>query len=376
MGVAAAQSGPIGIATFSLAASSPFTPPDIVSQVRLVGGGLVLPSSTVCIDAAGRVFPVTGRPTLHEPILVQGCGYPGSRTVSLTMITPLGRAETLSAPAVENQFQFTYRTEPGDPPGAYTVLLNSPGAPPVSGILQVRQSSSARLHTYADDPSGLLVSSFRPGEFVRLFQYCDNNQGSLVMTRWQFFQIDPQGSLLVNIDPQLRTLPTTCFYTAVGAISGEVPQWSAQPIFGSSILAANPLPPTFPTPIPPPPIYPTPIPPPVLPTAIPIPTAAPVVTKVQVASPLSGSVLQGVVPFYGSASIPNFGYYKFELVDGRCAQGVCFIADFKQPVVGGKLMDLDTRTLPNGTHLIQMRVVDRQGVVYPVSPKVQITIVN
>jgi hypothetical protein len=39
-------------------------------------------------------------------------------------------------------------------------------------------------------------------------------------------------------------------------------------------------------------------------------------------------------------------------------------------------MDLDTRTLPNGTHLIQMRVVDRQGVVYPVSPKLQITIVN
>jgi hypothetical protein len=371
-----AQAGQTGTASFTLAGSSPFTPPDILSQVRLLGAGTLLPSSTICVDAAGRVFPVTGQPTLHEPVLIQGCGWPGSRTVSLTVVSPLGRSESMSAPAAENQFQFTYRTEPADTAGNYTVLLSSPGAPPVSGILQMRKAARPRLYTYENDASTILLSGFRSGEFVRLFQYCDNAQGTLVMTRWQFFQADTQGNLGVGVDSQLQTLPTRCFYITVGTISGEVPQFSAQPIFGGSIVTPSPQPPTFPTPIPPPPIYPTPIPPAVLPTAIPLPTAAPVITKAQLVSPLSGSVVQGVVPFYGSASIPNFSYYKFELLDARCANGVCFIAEFKQPVVDGKLMDLDTRTLPNGTHLLQMRVVDRQGVIYPSVPKIQLTIVN
>jgi hypothetical protein len=177
----------------------------------------------------------------------------------------------------------------------------------------------------------------------------------------------------------LPTLPTQCFYAAVGAISGEVPQFSAQPIFGGSIVTVSPRLPTVPTAIPLQAIHPTPIPPPVFPTPIPLPTSTPVpqvVIKVQLLSPLSGSVVQGSVPFYGSASILDFSYYKFELLDPRCGNGVCFIADFRRPVVDGKLMDFDSRSLPNGTHLIQMRTVDRQGVVYPIIPKIQLTIVN
>jgi hypothetical protein len=97
----------------------------------------------------------------------------------------------------------------------------------------------------------------------------------------------------------------------------------------------------------------------------------------EILSPANDSVLSGVVDVLGSASMRNFGYYKFELVDDRCGptRG-CHIVSFRQPVLNGVLMQWDTHTLPNGNYLIRLMVVNKDGVLYATMPYMRVTISN
>jgi hypothetical protein len=110
-------------------------------------------------------------------------------------------------------------------------------------------------------------------------------------------------------------------------------------------------------------------------TALPEPTPLP--EAAEILTPADGSVLSGVVDVLGSASMRNFGYYKFELVDDRCGptRG-CHIASFGQPVLNDVLMQWDTHTLPNGTYLIRLMVVNKDGVLYATMPHMRVTISN
>jgi len=106
-----------------------------------------------------------------------------------------------------------------------------------------------------------------------------------------------------------------------------------------------------------------------------------------ITAPLSGQVLSGTVPVYGTALCNGFAYYKFEFVDPRCSPtGLCFVAGrFTRPVTNGLLMKWDTtktqngQPLPNGPYRLRLTVVgvdSPKGNVLPQVSEITITIGN
>jgi hypothetical protein len=95
-----------------------------------------------------------------------------------------------------------------------------------------------------------------------------------------------------------------------------------------------------------------------------------------ISQPTNNAVLKGIVNIVGTATVNNFWYYKFEFVDARCQFGVCFVADSKQAMRNGILLRWDTRTIPNGTYVLQLVVVDTFGRVLSTRPRITITIQN
>lgn len=98
--------------------------------------------------------------------------------------------------------------------------------------------------------------------------------------------------------------------------------------------------------------------------------------EVCITSPNSGSTLRGTVTLFGTAIHDNFSYYKFELLDGRCNNGVCHIASLYAPVYGGALIQWDTRRIPNGRYLLRLAVIDRNGGGYSQVAVISVTIAN
>jgi hypothetical protein len=98
--------------------------------------------------------------------------------------------------------------------------------------------------------------------------------------------------------------------------------------------------------------------------------------RASIVSPRNNSVLRGIVNIRGTATSNNFAFYKFEFEDARCDKGVCFVADGKRPVTNGALLRWDTRTVPNGTYLLRLVVVDRFGRELGQVPRIRITIQN
>lgn len=98
--------------------------------------------------------------------------------------------------------------------------------------------------------------------------------------------------------------------------------------------------------------------------------------EVCITSPGSGSTLRGTVTLFGTAIHDNFSYYKFELLDGRCSNGVCHIASLYSPVYGGALLQWDTRRIPNGRYLLRLAVIDRNGGGYPQVAIISVNISN
>jgi hypothetical protein len=98
--------------------------------------------------------------------------------------------------------------------------------------------------------------------------------------------------------------------------------------------------------------------------------------RAAITAPRDGSVLKGIVTIRGTATSNNFAFYKFEFEDERCAAGVCFVADGKRAVANGPLLRWDTRSVPNGTFLLRLVVVDRFGRELGQVPRIRITIQN
>lgn len=97
--------------------------------------------------------------------------------------------------------------------------------------------------------------------------------------------------------------------------------------------------------------------------------------------PANGVTVKGAMEIRGTATADNFAYYKFELLDPRCANGVCFLNFFQRHVVNGVLWRWDTRkplpsgvVLPNGTWTLQLVVVDRWGRPLPNKPTLQFSV--
>ncbi|MBC8252900.1 MAG: PQQ-binding-like beta-propeller repeat protein [Ardenticatenia bacterium] len=138
---------------------------------------------------------------------------------------------------------------------------------------------------------------------------------------------------------------------------GNEPAWQPNPcISGFPVLMTLSTPtsrPPIPTPTPRPPT-PTPTPRPLNPLPnCPDPNA-------RITYPRMGDWISGVVPFEGSANVPNFQYYKFEYRSVG-EEAWRFLVRFDQPVTNGTLMEWHTHTVPKGEYELRLTVIDRSG---------------
>ena len=81
---------------------------------------------------------------------------------------------------------------------------------------------------------------------------------------------------------------------------------------------------------------------------------------VRISEPGTGATVSGVIQIIGSASIPEFSYYKFEF-QGNGFGDWTFIQRFDNSINGGILGAWDTRSVPSGDYEFRLVVVDKTG---------------
>src|SRR5690606_1723216 len=79
-------------------------------------------------------------------------------------------------------------------------------------------------------------------------------------------------------------------------------------------------------------------------------------------SPGMDATVSGSVALVGTATHPQFQFFKVECAIGADPSGWNVVGDLHHsPVVGGELARIDTRGLPNGPLWLQVTVVDQTG---------------
>jgi hypothetical protein len=82
--------------------------------------------------------------------------------------------------------------------------------------------------------------------------------------------------------------------------------------------------------------------------------------EIMIDNPEPGERISGTVTLDGSASIPNFGFYKYE-VSSMGSNLWATISAGDLPVKQGRLGDWDTSTLANGDYFLQLVIIDGAG---------------
>lgn len=82
--------------------------------------------------------------------------------------------------------------------------------------------------------------------------------------------------------------------------------------------------------------------------------------QIMIDSPAPGERLTGTVTLSGTASIPNFGFYKYEVSSMGSNQWATISAG-DLPVNESRLGDWDTSTLANGDYFLQLVIIDNAG---------------
>jgi len=80
-----------------------------------------------------------------------------------------------------------------------------------------------------------------------------------------------------------------------------------------------------------------------------------------ISSPSSGDQVQGLVEVRGSASIPNFAFYKIEIRAGNSSANWQVITAGTEPKLEDLLGVWDTSLVINGVYLLQLVVTDTAG---------------
>lgn len=82
--------------------------------------------------------------------------------------------------------------------------------------------------------------------------------------------------------------------------------------------------------------------------------------KVMITDPKDGQEISDIVSLMGTASLPNFGFFKYEVA--RPGDSVWLtLGGGRNPVVDGKLGDWDTTTRVPGEYLLRLVVTDNTG---------------
>ena len=86
--------------------------------------------------------------------------------------------------------------------------------------------------------------------------------------------------------------------------------------------------------------------------------------QIEITSPADGGQVSGAVMLLGSASIENFGFYKYEIA--RPGETIWFSINAGQnPVQSGELGEWVTTVLPPGDYQLRLVVADNQGKFLP-----------
>jgi hypothetical protein len=122
-------------------------------------------------------------------------------------------------------------------------------------------------------------------------------------------------------------------------------------------------------PTPSPVLQPTPSPTMPLPTPTAIlmsPVTAPACPRPEVciSFPPMDATLRGIIQFRGTATRPNFQYYKFEFRPEN-DKAWNFLGRSDWPVTNGLLMEWNTTQIPAGVYWLRLTVVDKSGNYWP-----------
>jgi hypothetical protein len=103
-------------------------------------------------------------------------------------------------------------------------------------------------------------------------------------------------------------------------------------------------------------------------TPLPLPTVAGgngcIADKLVITSPAAGTQISGIVNIQGTANIPNFGFYKYE-VSPINSNTWATISAGQNVVVNGLLGKWDTTALTPGDYQLRLVVTDNQGQALP-----------
>lgn len=105
-------------------------------------------------------------------------------------------------------------------------------------------------------------------------------------------------------------------------------------------------------------------------SATPLPTvainpAACLPTSINISEPQSGDTIRGAVEVVGTASVDNFGFYKFEVA--RADEELWLTIQAGRSIVRDDVLveNWDTSRLPPGDYVLQLVITDRQGDEFP-----------
>jgi hypothetical protein len=83
--------------------------------------------------------------------------------------------------------------------------------------------------------------------------------------------------------------------------------------------------------------------------------------QIMITAPEPGTDVSGTVEITGTASVPNFGFFKYEVVQ-RGSQNWATISAEREPVVNGILGQWNTTSLTNGDYFLRLVITDNVGV--------------
>ena len=83
--------------------------------------------------------------------------------------------------------------------------------------------------------------------------------------------------------------------------------------------------------------------------------------QIMITSPEPGDVVSGTVEISGTASVPNFGFFKYEVAP-RGSQNWQTISAAREPKVTAALGSWNTASLTNGDYFLRLVITDNVGV--------------
>ena len=82
--------------------------------------------------------------------------------------------------------------------------------------------------------------------------------------------------------------------------------------------------------------------------------------EIMITSPRPGEDVKGLIKISGTADVPNFGFYKYEVAP-MGSQNWATIAAQREPVRNGDLGEWNTVSLTNGEYFLRLVVTDNVG---------------